>query len=117
MKQAFLLLVGLGWSMIGWAQIVDGKNLATDTSVQYLEMVGTYGTFDRQLVVSVDYGQAVYVGTNTRVEGADGRVIKFNSIMDALNRFNGWGWELTFIYNVGGGDGTVFRYVMRRQVK
>ena len=105
--------------LIGQAQIVDGVNLSEKPEVDYLEIVGTAKIFSRKNVVSVDYGQKVDWDTDTRVEDDNGKVISFNSMMDAVNRFSGWGWELMFAYDVstGQGGGTVYHYVMKRKEK
>lgn len=113
-KLLFVLVVCAPW--VGWGQIVDGVNIGEKTEVDYLEIVGTQKVFSRKNVVSVDYGQKVDWDTDTRVEDENGKVVSFNSMMDAVNRFSGWGWELMFAYDVSTGQGgTVYHYVMRRK--
>lgn len=104
--------------MPGWGQIVDGKNLAEDATIEYLEISAIWGPVTRKVIILVDYGQVVYVGTNTTVEAPNGSTIKFNSIMDAVNRFAGWGWELYLAHDVNAGNGdSIYHYVMRRKKK
>ena len=99
-------------------QIVDGVNLAEQKTVEYVEILGiNTGVFKKKVVVIVDYGQKIKLyDTDTRVEDADGKSIIFNSMMDAVNQFNGWGWELMFAYPVSEGQvNSVYHYVMRRK--
>lgn len=117
MKAIFLFVVL--WSpLFLCGQVVDGVNLAEKKEIDYLEIVGyNQGVFKKKIVVIVDYGQKIKAfETDTRVEGADGKPIVFNSMMDAVNQFSGWGWELMFAYDVNTGQGgTVYHYVLRRR--
>lgn len=113
-----LLLVALWAPVVLLAQTVDGVNLAEKKEVEYVEIMGlNQGMFTKKLVVIVDYGQKIKAfESDTRVEGDDGKPIVFNSMIDAVNRFSGWGWELMFAYDVNSGSGgTVYHYVMRRK--
>lgn len=115
MKNVLLFLALLA-PVVMVAQTVDGVNLAEKKEVEYAELVGTQKIMSRKIVVSVDYGQKLDWNTDTRVEGTNGKPITFNSIMDAVNQFSGWGWELMFAYDVSTGQGgTVYHYVMRRK--
>ena len=116
MKNLFLLLLLL--PVVGWSQIVDGVNIAKDTDVDYLEILGyNQGVFKKKIVIIVDYGQKIKMfESDTRVEGTDGSIIIFNSMMDAVNQFSKWGWELMFAYDVSTeGGGTVYHYVLHRK--
>lgn len=99
-------------------QVVDGVDIWEKKEVDYLEIVGVQKILSRKIIVSVDYGQKLDWDSDTRVEGPDGKPISFNSVMDAVNRFSGWGWDLMFAYDVstGQGNNTVYHYVMRRRL-
>lgn len=116
------IIFGLG--IIGFSfgtlngQTVDGVNLGEKKDVEYLQLVGySQGVLKKKVVVIVDYGQKIKAfDTDTRVEGADGKPIIFNSMMDAMNQFNGWGWELLTTYYVSvPNSGDVLHYVLRRK--
>jgi hypothetical protein len=119
MKKIILGIGIIGFSFIGLkGQTVDGVNLAEKREVEYLQLVGySQGLFKKKMVVIVDYGQKIKAfDTDTRVEGSDGKPIIFNSMMDAMNQFNGWGWELLTTYYVSvQGSGDVLHYVLRRK--
>lgn len=102
-----------------WSQTVDGVDLGKIPSIQYIEILGVNkGLFQKKIVVVVDYGQKIEAfETDTRVQGADGKPVVFNSMMDAVNRFYFWGWDLMFAYDVSSGQGgTVYHYVLKRRM-
>lgn len=113
-----ILFLALVAPVMGWGQTVDGVDLATHTGIDYVEIVGfNQGLFKKKIVVIVDYGQKITAfESDTRVQGPEGKPIIFNSMMDAVNRFSGWGWQLMFAYDVNAGQaGTVYHYVLRRK--
>ncbi len=100
------------------AQVIDGVNLADKKDLDYIEILGVnQGVFKQKLVIVVDYGQKIKAfESDTRVEGADGKPIEFNSMMDAVNRFSAWGWELQTTYALSvGNNGSVLHYVFKRK--
>lgn len=115
--KAVIFLLALLAPVLGLGQVVDGVNVGERTDIDYVELVGVAKLFSQKLTVRVDYGQKFSWDNDTRVEGPDGKPIVFNSMMDAVNNFSVWGWELMFAYDVstGQGGGTVYHYVMRRK--
>lgn len=115
-KTLFVPLLVLCFQCSG--QVVDGVNIAEQKGVDYLEILGfNMGLFKKKIVVIVDYGQRIKAfEDDSAVEGPDGKRIIFNSMIDAVNQFSGWGWELMFAYDISSGQGgTVYHYVMRRK--
>lgn len=118
MKKTLLFLM-LFAPLFANSQIVDGVNLAERLDIDYLEIQGyNMGMFKKRIVVIVDYGQKIKMfDSDTRVEDENGKPIVFNSMIDAVNRFSGWGWELQFAYAVSTGTngGSIYHYVLRRR--
>lgn len=114
-KVMFLLLVAVAVPVLGWGQTVDGINLGETKHIKYIEIVGMQKLLSMKITIRVDYGQAFDWGKDSKVE-KDGKNIVFNTMMDAVNRFNYWGWDLMFAYPVSEGNaGSVYHYVMRRR--
>jgi hypothetical protein len=49
--------------------------------------------FSTKYSFSVDYGEATKVFSDTRMKNDQGAVIKFNSVVDAMNYMTAQGWE------------------------
>lgn len=104
-------------SVTGWGQTVDGRDITADSMVQYLEIYYSGNFVKNKPVVIVDYGQEIKsTRADTRVAGPDGKPVLFNSVMDAVNRFHYWGWELMSVHAIstGTGGGNAY-YVLRRR--
>lgn len=119
MRKFFLLmvvLVALSNNNMN-AQIVDGVDIWKDSTVQYIQIVGSSGLLNRKVVISVDYGQKVDWGTDSRMEDENGKIIKLNSLIHALNYFYAKGWDFVTAYTVTVGNSNVYHYTLRRAAK
>jgi len=77
------------------------------------------GLFSTKINITVDFGQKVsfWTGTTTTTHGlkdSNGRLIAFNTIIDALNYMASFGWEFVNAYTVKDGETTVYYYIMKR---
>ena len=113
MKNLVLLLALVCAGFCAEAQVVDGVDIWEKKEVDYLEIVGNINPLTRKTIVAVDYGQKVDMSTDTRVEGPDGKVVKFNSTIDAVNQFSAWGWDVFQVYV---SPEQQVKYVMRRRL-
>jgi hypothetical protein len=116
MRKFFLLMLVLSTLGVN-GQIVDGVDIWKDSTVQYIQIVGASGLLNRKVVISVDYGQKVDWGTDSRMEDENGKIIKLNSLIHALNYFYAKGWDFVTAYTVTVGNSNVYHYTLRRAVK
>ena len=70
---------------------------------RYAELVGTKVAFSSKIIVQIDLGQRVkaFPGNDRVVVGTDGKPIKFNSMIDAMNHMSAHGWEFVQAYSMG----------------
>lgn len=119
MKKIIFGLVIMLSTVAASGQTVDGVNLGERKEVEYIKLMGIeMGVFKKKLIITVDYGQKVKAWeSDITVSGPDGKPIVFNSMMDALNQFHGWGWELITTYYISDetNKSTILHYVMRRK--
>lgn len=94
MKKFLLALFFIISTYLGHAQVyVDGKNL-NDMDVTYIELLGVNTSLiGVKMKIYVDYGQKVKLFKPSKITTKDGKVKKFNTMMDALNFFYKNGWE------------------------
>lgn len=93
MKKSIVLfaLLAFGYSLN--AQIyVEGKPLEPDYSGKYLAIEERAQMGSREFSVVVDYGQKMRFGHFDELTDANGNLLKFNSIVAALNFFEENGW-------------------------
>jgi len=100
--------------------LLVGVLLAQDAGPQqtkeYCLVVG-HETITGKVKVSVDFGtQSRYA--NRLLKGADGKPIKFESMVVALNYMNADGWEFVSAYPVSMvTGGSVYHYLMQRRAE
>ncbi len=98
MKRFFLVAIFIAFGMqFMTAQVLVGKeqvDINQLEGVQYVQLVG-YNTsvFGQKLEISVDYGQKMKMFKSISIRNAEGKAMKFNSMMDALNFMEANGWE------------------------
>jgi hypothetical protein len=89
MKKLFTLLFFVSLCTINFAQTSANAVLLDSTAVSkysYCEIVGTANLLATKVSVELDFGQKVNFLQDTRYKDpATGKVIKFNSMVDAMN--------------------------------
>lgn len=106
--------------VLGWGQIVDGKNLSEDKDISYLDIRYYVHPSKGYGVIDVEYGQKVKLFESPgRVTGEDGQPMPFKSLIDGLNKFSKWGWELVSTYseNHDGSSGVLHAILKRKEDK
>jgi len=94
---AFMLLFGA--TTVATAQVVvDGVNINNLEEVAMIRMIAQERFLSSKVTIFIDYGQSIQGGSRSRMEvinPADGKRIKFNSVMHAVNYLisNGWVYQ------------------------
>lgn len=112
----YLLALLLGLLASSAAQTVNDVPIA-DIDAPYILIVGTGRPFSNKVTITVDFGQhtAFIGGGNERViKDAEGKVVTFNSMVDALNFFYYQDYEFAQAYTITVGNQNVYHYLMRR---
>ena len=118
---AFLLL--LGASTAATAQVVlDGVNNNNLAEVAMIRMNAQDRFLSNKVTIFIDYGQSVQGGSRQRMEvinPADGKRIRFNSVMHATNYLisNGWQYVEAMVLPSDGNASTTggsTQYIFRR---
>lgn len=111
-----VLLLGLSWSAT--AQTVNDMPLR-DIDVEYVEIVGTQRFLSTKVTIQIDFGQnqSYWTAKDTRLKDVDGRRLRFNSMVDALNFMSKNGYEFVDSYAVTANNQNIYHYLLRRQKK
>lgn len=94
--------------------IVNGVDLNTQ-DIKFVEIVSYTVPFSQKVTVQVYYGQQIKVGDDQRIEGTDGKVIKFYGTIDALNFMYKNGWDFVNAYAVSSANQLVYHYIMKKK--
>jgi len=116
MKKFFITALLLT-SLTFQAQTVNDVPLK-DMDVEYIEIVGSSKFMSTKLTVSLDFGQHTKMfssGKETLLKDADGKLVEFNSMIDALNFMSENGYDFTTAYTVTTNNQNVYHYILRKR--
>ena len=110
MKKILFPLFLLLFCISGFAQ--------TDSSAveQYCTVIATPRLLSSRVTIDIDYGERRSMWKDNRLKDEDGRVKKFNTVVDALNYMGNEGWQLVnaFPYTNGGNTYT-YHYTLKKK--
>lgn len=85
----------------------------------FCELLGTGKLFSNKVTVTVDFGQetSFWLGaSNQYLVDDNGKAIKFNSMVDAMNYMGKRGWEFEQAYVVTIGNQNVYHWLLSKEV-
>src|SRR5687767_13079765 len=98
--------------------IVFNSNAQQDTTKveQYCEVVATGKLFSNKVTIDIDYGEERSIWKDHRLRNDEGKLKKFNSVIDAINYLGKDGWKLVNAFPVSAGNGPmVYHYVFKKE--
>lgn len=98
--------------------ILSVTSYAQDTTKleQYCEVVATGRILSNKVTIDIDYGEERSIWKDHRLKDEDGKLKKFNSVIDALNYLGKQGWRLVNAFPVTEGNGPkVYHYVFKKE--
>lgn len=116
MKKFFITLICLfflgGFS--AFSQVTVDNVDINKLDIKFCELVAKSALFSMKVVVVIDYGQDFSWKVQT-IKGTDGKDMKFNSVIAALNfmYLNGWDYANNFV--VSDKDGSVYHYLLKKK--
>jgi len=110
-----ILLILLLSPMLSFAQTDTTKAKPHE---MYCMVLATSKLFSTKVNITVDFGQEVkfFSFTDQRMKDETGKVVAFNSVIDALNYMAQQGWEFVNAYVITVSSQNVYHYVMRRKI-
>lgn len=118
MKRVFLLSVVVLSCFFAKAQTVNGTAIA-DIDTEFLEIIATSKMFSKKITITVDFGQKTkFFSANikeTVIKDSDGKPLKFNSVVDALNFFSRNGYEFINAFPITTQNQKVYHYLMKKK--
>ena len=108
MKKVLIILSFQLTSLLVFAQ--------TDTSKveQYCQIIATPRLLSNKVTIDIDFGEEKKFWADTRLRSYDGRLKKFNTIIDALNFMGKEGWIFINAYPVRNGNTDIYHYGFKK---
>jgi len=88
----------------------------TDTSrvEQYCELIATPRLLSNRVTIELNYGEEQSFWKDNRLKSGEGRLKKFNSVIDALNFMGKEGWVFVNAFPVNIGTTQVYHYGFKK---
>jgi len=85
--------------------------------VEYILIVETAKVFSNKITIEIDFGQKnkYWSAKDTQVKDENGKLVNFNSMIDALNFMSKNGYEFVDAYSVNIGQQNVYHWMMRKK--
>ena len=109
MKKLFVL------SIILFGYTKSFSQIDTTKIEQYCDVVATPRLLSSKVTIDIDYGESRSIWKDNRLKTEEGKVKKFNTVIDALNYMGNNSWQLVNAFPVSTGSSTyVYHYVFRK---
>jgi hypothetical protein len=108
MKKIFIMAIVFFSSFTLFAQ--------TDTSgvEQYCQIIVTPRLFSNKVTIDIDFGEEKSFWMDSRLKTYDGKVKKFNTVIDALNYMGKEGWLFINAYPVTMGTNEIYHFAFKK---
>ena len=117
MKYYKIIITTLIFSF-AYTQTIDGVSIA-DIDSDYIMLLGYKGLMSNKVSISVDYGQdaaaKIFGAGKMIIKDQKNKVVKFNSMMGAVNFFSAYGFEFVNAYAISTGNQNVYHFIMKRR--
>jgi len=87
-----------------------------DVDVEYIQIVGTSKLLSNKVTIEIDFGQEnkFWSAKDTQVKDENGKLVVFNSMIDALNFMSSNGYVFVDAYAITISNQNVYHYMMRK---
>jgi hypothetical protein len=116
MKKISSLLAFLIIGSFVYAQSVNDVPLS-EIDAKYIRIVGTSKAFSTKVVINIEFGQHVKIfkAKSAQLRDENNKPITLNSMVDAMNLMDKYGYEFTQAYAFNVGNQNVYHYLMKKR--
>ena len=82
---------------------------------QYCQVIATPRLFSNKVTIDIDFGEEKSYFRDTRLKTSEGRLKKFNTVVDALNFMGRDGWKFMNAYPVTTGGTTIYHFAFKKE--
>ena len=110
MKKIFILVFALSATFTSLAQTETTK------IEQYCQLIATPRLLSNKVTINIDFGEEISFWSENRLKTYDGKLKKFNTIIDALNFMGREGWSFINAFPVSNGNIELYHFAFRKLV-
>ena len=95
---------------------IDSKAQTDSLKVeQYCQLIATQKLLSNKVTIDIDFGEEKNFWIDNRLKTYDGKIKKFNTIIDAMNYMGKDGWIFINAYPVRIGESERFHFAFKKQ--
>lgn len=106
-------------SAVGLTAQIKVKQNSNDSVLveQYCDVVSTERFMSNKVTINIDFGEERSIWKDNRLKDRAGKLVKFNTVIDALNDLGKDGWKLVNAFPVGNSanSSAVYHYVFKKE--
>lgn len=102
-------------SMVLLSSIVSNAQTDTSKVEQYCQLIATPRLLSNKVTIDIDYGDEKGFWQDNRLKTDDGKIKKFNTIIDAMNYMGRDGWIFINTYPVRMGETEIYHFAFKKQ--
>ena len=89
---------------------------ASNTKVeQYCQIIATPRLLSNKVTIDIDFGEEKSIWRDNRLKTYDGKLRKFNTVIDALNYMGKDGWVFINAYPVSTGGNVIYHFAFKKE--
>ncbi|CAN5356141.1 hypothetical protein BH09BAC6_BH09BAC6_03580 [soil metagenome] len=108
MKKLFIITLFILHSLYSFAQTDSVK------VEQFCQIIAMPRLLSNRVTIDIDFGDEKKFWSDTRLRDWEGKVKKFNTIIDAMNFMGKEGWSFINAYPVRTNDTEIFHFAFRK---
>ncbi|KAA9038085.1 hypothetical protein FW778_15115 [Ginsengibacter hankyongi] len=108
MKKLIITAIIVFISSVSFSQIDSSK------VEQYCEVIATPRLLSNKVTIDINYGEQKSIWKDTRLKDDEGKLKKFNTVVDALNYMGKDGWIFVNAFPVLNGTTQIYHYVFKK---
>ena len=108
MKKAMIFII------IAFTSFTSFSQSDTAKVEQYCEVIATPRLLSNRVTLDINYGDERSIWKDNRLKSDEGKLKKFNSVIDGLNYMGKEGWIFVNAFPVLSGTTAIYHYVFRK---
>ena len=108
MKKIFVVSLVLFSTGASFAQVIASK------VEQYCQIIASPRLLSNRVTIDIDFGEEKSIWRDNRLKAYDGRLKKFNTVIDALNYMGKEGWIFINAYPVSVGQNVIYHFAFKK---
>src|SRR4249919_274949 len=108
MKKVFIFVF---FQVVAFASFAQSDTTKIE---QYCQVIVTPRMLSNKVTIDIDFGEEKSFWADTRIKTFDGKLKKFNTIIDALNFMGKEGWVFINAYPVRDGNSEIYHYGFKK---